>query len=315
MKGPKPIDYFDFKNIAGRTGRMNQHFVGRVFQFHKEPKPMEIEVDIPLFTQKNATVELLVQIDPKDIKQVAEKKLDKFRQLDPKVQELIKKNKGVPIDGQLKVLELLEKEIDANYSRIHWKGFPKYDQLNYVITLAWTHLRQKGESNGGVRSPAQLATYTLQYCKEKSARALIQMNYKSEYWIKEIPNDDERLQETINTVLQATQHWFNYKLPKLLVVMSELQKYVCEKKGLEPGDYTVLATTVENSFVPQHLAILLEYGVPSSAINKLSAVIKSEMPINELVARLKTINLQTTGLLDYEIRKVQSLIDGYSDVF
>src|SRR3989344_19032 len=28
MKGPKPIDYFDFKNIAGRTGRMNQHFIG-----------------------------------------------------------------------------------------------------------------------------------------------------------------------------------------------------------------------------------------------------------------------------------------------
>ncbi|MFA5084048.1 MAG: DEAD/DEAH box helicase [Candidatus Paceibacterota bacterium] len=312
MKGPKPIDYFDFKNIAGRTGRMNRHFVGRVFQFHKEPTPMEIDVDIPLFTQKNATVELLVQIDPKDIKQVAEKKLEKFRQLDPKVQELIRRNKGVPIEGQLEILELLEKNIDTNYSLMHWKGFPKYNQLNYIIALGWTHLRQKGESNGGVRSPAQLATLTLQYCKHKSARVLIKMNYESEYWIKEIPNNDERLQETINMILQATQHWLNYKLPKLLVVMSELQKYVCEKKGLEPGDYTVLATTVENSFVPKYLAVLLEYGIPSSAINKIGLVIKEEMQINELVIRLKQLNLKTIGLLDYEAMKVQSLIDGYN---
>lgn len=312
MKGPKPIDYFDFKNIAGRTGRMNQHFVGRVFQFHKEPKPMEIEVDIPLFTQKNATIELLVQIDPKDIKQVVERKLDKFRQLDPKVQELIRKNKGVPIEGQLRVLELLEKDTDAKYDLMHWKGFPKYDQLDYIIGLGWTHLRQKGESNGGVRSSAQLATYTLQYCKQKSVRALIKMNYESEYWIREIPNDDERLQETINTVLQATQHWFNYKLPKILAVMSDLQKYVCEKKGLAPGDYTVLATTVENSFVPKHLAILMEYGIPSSAINKIGVIIKQEVPIEELIERLKKINFQEIGLLDYEVVKIQSLIEGRS---
>jgi hypothetical protein len=315
MKGPKPIDYFDFQNIKGRTGRMNKHFIGRVFQFHKEPKPMEIEVDIPLFTQKNATVELLVQIDPEDIKQVAEGKLVKFRQLDPKVQELIKKNKGVPIEGQLKVLELLEKDINTNYSLMHWKGYPKYNQLNYIIGLGWMYLRQKKESNGGLRSPAQLATLTLQYYQHKSVRALIEMNYKSPYWIKKIPNNDERLQEIINMILQATQHWFNYKLPKLLVVISELQKYVCEKKGLDSGDYTVLASTIENSFVPKHLAILLEYGVPSSAINKIGSIIKDEMPINELVTRLRQLNLQTIGLLDYEARKLQSLIDGYSQSF
>jgi superfamily II DNA/RNA helicase len=313
MKGQKPIDYFDFKNISGRTGRMNQHFVGRVFQFHKEPKQVEIEVDIPLFTQINAPVELLVQIDPKDIRQVAESKLDKFKELEPAVQDLVRKNKGVPIDGQLRILEILEQDFDSIYESLNWKCVPKYQQLKYIAELGWVHLLQKGESKGGLRSAAQLATFTLQYCQHKSVRALISMNNNSEYWKKEIPNDDERLQYIINTTLQATQHWFNYKLPKLLAVVSELQKYVCEKRGVEPGDYSALAGMIENNFIPQHLAILSEYGIPSSAISKISTKITQELSLEDIVKRLKNINPNDIGLLPYEARKIQSLIDGYEN--
>ena len=29
-----PIDFFDYKNIAGRSGRMNIHFIGKIFRFY-----------------------------------------------------------------------------------------------------------------------------------------------------------------------------------------------------------------------------------------------------------------------------------------
>lgn len=314
MKGPKPIDYFDFKNISGRTGRMNQHFVGRVFQFHKEPKQEEIEVDIPLFTQTNAPIELLVQIDQKDIKQVAEKKLDKFKQLEPSIQELVKKNKGVPIDGQLKILEILERDFESSYEMLFWRGIPKYPQLKYIAELGWTYLLKKGESKGGLRSAKQLATFTLQYCQHKSIRALVAMNYRSDYWTEQFPNDDQRLQIIINTTLQATQHWFSYKFPKLLAVISDLQKYICEKKGVKSGDYSALAGMIEHSFIPPHLAILSEYGIPSSAISKINLKIKEELSLEDIIKRLKTINPNDIGLIPYEVIKIQSLIDGYQNL-
>jgi hypothetical protein len=293
---------------------MNQHFVGRVFQFHKEPKQIEVEVDIPLFTQENAPVELLVQFDSKDIKQTVEKKLDKFKSLDKEIQDLIRKNKGVPFDGQLKILDILENEIETKQDTICWKGVPKYEQLKYITELGWEHLLQKSESKGGLKTAKQLAVFTLQYCQHKSVQALIAINFKSDYWTKQIPDENERLQEIINTTLQATQHWFNYKLPKILSVISELQKYICEKRGIEAGDYSALAGMLENNFIPQHLAILSEYGIPSSAIHKISTKIKQEISIEEIIKILKNLKPSDIGLLPYEERKIQSLIDGYENI-
>src|SRR6185436_13598969 len=62
-KGRKAIDYFDYKNIVGRSGRMRVHYLGHVHEFHREPKEKELEVDIPLFEQDKAPLELLVSIN------------------------------------------------------------------------------------------------------------------------------------------------------------------------------------------------------------------------------------------------------------
>src|SRR5690554_6796531 len=40
-------DYFDFRNIAGRSGRMGHHFVGRIFLFHEPPPEKEYRMEIP----------------------------------------------------------------------------------------------------------------------------------------------------------------------------------------------------------------------------------------------------------------------------
>jgi hypothetical protein len=59
-----PFDYFTFKNIQGRSGRMFQHFVGTVHLFHEPPAPELLDVDIPVFTQSDAASDgLLVQLD------------------------------------------------------------------------------------------------------------------------------------------------------------------------------------------------------------------------------------------------------------
>jgi hypothetical protein len=39
----KNYDFFDFRNIAGRSGRMGHHLVGRIFLFHTPPQPTDYE--------------------------------------------------------------------------------------------------------------------------------------------------------------------------------------------------------------------------------------------------------------------------------
>ncbi len=50
------LDYFTFNNIKGRSGRMFEHFVGRVYIFDDEPQQELPFVDFPLYTQDETTV-------------------------------------------------------------------------------------------------------------------------------------------------------------------------------------------------------------------------------------------------------------------
>lgn len=74
----KPIDFFDFSNIKGRSGRMMVHYVGRIFNFNKPPEKEDIFVDIPFFDQHAISDEILIHIDEKDVKN---KKTEQYKDL------------------------------------------------------------------------------------------------------------------------------------------------------------------------------------------------------------------------------------------
>lgn len=77
-KGKKRIDFFDYKNIAGRSGRMKQHFIGNVYRFEKQPDQMDLFVDIPLFNQDNAPLEILVALEENELENNSKERLQKF---------------------------------------------------------------------------------------------------------------------------------------------------------------------------------------------------------------------------------------------
>jgi superfamily II helicase len=76
-------DYFTFNNIKGRSGRMFEHFIGRVFLFHSPPQEELPFVDFPLFTQGSDTPEsILVQMDDDDLSESAKARVEKFKSQD-----------------------------------------------------------------------------------------------------------------------------------------------------------------------------------------------------------------------------------------
>ena len=308
-KGPKTIDYFDFKNIVGRSGRMKRHYIGRVFRFHPDPKQENIDVEIPLITQEKAPDELLIQLDKDDIKPKIRERMKKYYNLPLEMQELLKRNVGIPVEGQLKVIQELDAIIEENYSIFNWTGVPNYHQLSGVLELCYKYLFKKGESNGGVFTHNQLAVIAKQYYQYKSLKPLINISMQSDYWIKIEPDEFVRLQKIINYVLQVSKHWFDYKLPKFLNVMSELQEYVCRDKGLRPGNYSFFMKQFENNFLPPNVSILYEYDIPLSAIQKIERLISSDSSFADVVNKLRTINLEQLQLNNYEITKIKGLID------
>lgn len=307
-KGSKPIDFFDYRNIAGRSGRMRVHFLGRVFRFHREPEQMELDVDIPIITQNNAPLELLIQLDPKDISLEASKRLAPLRGLEDELVGVIKKNSSVSVEGQIGLVLELETNPEYYHRLMSWKFIPKYEELLLVLNLAWKHLLSPGERRTRITTK-QLSMITIRYANLKSIAGLISQDLNSEYWIKTIPEENERVNAVVAKVLQIARHWFDYKLPKLLGAMSNIQKYVFTKHDIEPGDYSYLAAVLENDFLSKEMATLLELDIPRSALRKIQSLFRDKSVSPEtILSQLSKLNLSQFKLNAYERKKLISAI-------
>lgn len=311
-----PIDYFDYSNIKGRAGRMMEHYIGRIFNFNLPPEKVEISVDIPFFQQSPIKDEVLIQLDEPDINDKQAPRYINLKNIPDDVKEIIKKN-GLSVKGQLSILDQLRVDIITRCSDICWSGTkPKKEQLYYVLELAWNNLMSETESKGiTLKQLSYLAhsygawkTPIIKLIEENSA--YLARNYLEKYPGVEL-TEDIRVQFediSIKLILQVVRHWFEYKVPKFLSTINSLQELVCKEKGIKPGDYTQFASIIENDFIPNHLTILAEYGIPHSAIQKICRFIPTDIKDEDLIPYIQSNNLHLTkSLIAYERNKIESL--------
>lgn len=308
MKGRKRLDYFDYRNIAGRSGRMAQHFIGRVYNFHTQPDEEGVDVDIPLITQENAPLELLIQIEKSQLKESSVKRLTEFDNLDTELQSAIKKNSGLPVQGQIDLVNEIEQNMPTLHSLLHWSGpSPSYDQLRAALDLAWRHLKSGAGTEHNISSADQLTYLALTYAHVQSISALINEDLKSQFWANREPDFDKRVNRVVFRMLDISRHWFDFKLPKLLSAISTLQDYVFFKHGYSQGDYSFFANILERGNFPPNVAMLLDYNVPPSAVVKISRHVDPEANPEDVLVMLAQSELEEFGLIPYEINKINAI--------
>lgn len=209
------------------------------------------------------------------------------------------------VKGQKNILNVLKKGIHEKYELLSWDGFPKYHQLQCVLSLAWDNLIKEGETIRPM-TPPKLVKVTFDYAKMHNISYLVENEYsylKRKYKGK---TDGEIFDEAVTNVFQIQRHWFHYKVPKWLNVMNNLQKYVCEKNGLKPGNYTYYSNQIENDFVRENLSILVEYGIPKSAIDKLEKKLPKELDADAVLNEIKERELiETSDLIEYEKERIR----------
>lgn len=242
--------------------------------------------------------------------------LKKVKNIPNNIKDVIKKN-GLSVKGQLCILNQLRKDIKDKYKYICWSGTkPKKIYLDYILKLAWDNLLSERESKS--ISFNQLSYLTHSYgAWETSIKKLIKehVSYSVEKYKNNHPNTvipKEKLIEyedkSIKLILQVVRHWFEYKVPKFLSTINSLQEIVCNEIGIKAGDYTQFASIIENDFIPNHLTILAEYGIPHSAIKKISKYIPANIDDENLISYIKNNNLHLDqSLIEYERDKIVSL--------
>ncbi|MDD2983184.1 MAG: helicase-related protein [Crocinitomicaceae bacterium] len=308
---PKKVDFFDYSNIKGRAGRMMEHYVGKIYNFNPSPPDEKIIVDIPFYQQNPVRDEVLIQLEKNELLYPESEQNIAIEQIPENEREIIRKN-GVKVHGQKSIFTKLRADFSTKYDLIVWTGKPTYAQLTYVMELAWDNLLVEGESVKPM-TISKLIKMTFDYGIEQKISVLISNDYK--YKRKQTSlmalSDSDVRDLSIQETFQIIKHWFQYKIPKWLSVINEIQSFICAEFGRRSGNYTYYSNLIENDFLRENLAILSEYGIPTSAIRKIEDSIPKDMNQDNVLSFIKEKELyRTKGLLDYEIKKiVDNLVD------
>lgn len=336
------IDFFDYSNIKGRAGRMMVHYIGKIYDFNIPPAKPEDKfiIDIPFFEQEekkgHTKPELLIHLDDNEIKDKTTNEYKKLNDIIEEEKNIFKKN-GVSIDGQQKILQEISnlnrtvtiersKKVKKNKKIVHevyyserytvkqlllWeKSTPSYDQLQYILELAWNNLREPKEQSNQMEL-SKLVKMVWDYSYDKNIFLLIKSDiaYRKTQYINRNKADSEIANDSIQGIFQISKHWFSYKVPKWISVVNSLQQYVFEKNGLESKSYLFFAAQLENDFIRDNLTILSEYGVPNSAIKKLKEYIHSDFDESSVIKIVQEhAKNKNSKLMRYEIDVINDVL-------
>lgn len=298
--GTHPVDYFDYANIRGRAGRLMEHCVGKVINLKKPPKKQEMIVDIPAFTQNPIDDEVLVNIEREDIKPFNQDRFEKFDKLPDELKQILKRN-AVSIQDQLELLDIIKSMLldPQKKKNIVWSDISNnlYNHLYTIFELIKDKFIEGNDKNVMI-STGWMASQATTYCYNKNIKRMIEerINYVSYTVVKKTQPDlkkedfditqfisanPSQYQDIVNAsikdIFKFQKNWLQYKIPKWLNVVDSLQKYVAKELGVEAGDYSFVAESIENEFMNKSIRILSEYGVPSSAISKISKLLNGHL--------------------------------------
>jgi hypothetical protein len=291
-----PISYFTFNNIKGRSGRMFQHFVGRVVLFGDPPKEQPSSIDFPTFTQPETTpTALLIQMDQEDLSDRSKDRVKEYTDNKVLPIEVLKENTSVDPEAQLELARYIEANAATMWPRLAWKGFPTYPERTFACELIWEFFAPR--SKNSVFSAKQLSTKIWQLYKTPNVATRI---------LAEIggPNDKYKTQdpdEAVERVLQFDRNWAGFEFPRLLMTLSRIQAAVLSRLQLDHGDYRAFAVQVESAFQSPVVAWLDEYGIPPSIGRVLEPFLRTKSDLDVAIANLKTLDLsRVTQLRTFE---------------
>ncbi|RHG39486.1 helicase, partial [[Ruminococcus] torques] len=313
-KGGNEIDFFDYSNIKGRSGRMMEHYVGRIFNFCHVPVQKSIVIDIPFYEQdpEILTNEILINIKKNDVKQEVRNRYDQINALPADLLSIIKQN-GVSVNGQIRIYNKLISDLKSKsvLQNIQWSQLPTWDQMYYVLELAENNLFNF-DSKRGVFSVKQLARYLNMYRTKKNIIDIVNDIYNSKIATVKTLTDERKARyydEAVETAFHIYRHWFQFTVPKAFRVVDSIQRLICEKRNIKPGSYSFFVQQLENDFIRENLSILVEFGIPSNAVRRLENVIPSNLSEDEVIDFIKKNRSNIKKyLLPYESERLEQCI-------
>ena len=215
------IDFFTFNNIAGRSGRMFEHFVGHVYHFHAPPEPILPFVDFPLFSQgENVPDSLIVQIDQEDLQPGTKPRVEPWKEQQILPMAILRANATIDPDSQISLAKAIALDSNRFSQLLSWNQQPNWEQLLVACELIWEYLHKSPRGHSGVFSGRQLAFKISQLERLLPLNERIKLELQPGQFAATTPN------EAVERILQFDRNWASFEFPRLIMALSRIQKYV-----------------------------------------------------------------------------------------
>ena len=136
--------------------------MGHVYLFDPPPREDLPLVDIPMFTQaESASESLLVQIDDRDLREPARRRLRPILGQSHLALGVIRRNAGIAPAAQIRLARESGERAQHYHRLLAWSGSPSYLQLEAACRLIWDYLVEGRGRGLGVLAAAQNRRYSV----------------------------------------------------------------------------------------------------------------------------------------------------------
>ncbi|KPC07350.1 putative ATP-dependent superfamily II helicase [Pseudomonas syringae pv. maculicola] len=276
------FDYFTYKNISGRAGRMNKYFIGKVFMLEAPPIEQGLTVEYPIGHQdETSPIGLLMQLENEYLTDMSRGRLQEAYANPVLSPATLIENRHIPIERQVEVAKTIITDLPGSQELLGWKGIPEPNQLNYLCELVYS-LEGKNLMDYLISSSSQLAWHINELRNQKNLPAYLSEAIENRW-------ENVSASEAINLRLKFIRNMVCFRLPRDIMAIHKIQVDVLEREGYEPGDFSFFAEQLENMFLDPLLTALDEYGIPTQISTKIKHLILPSEHLNDLLAKLRLL--------------------------
>jgi len=269
----RSIDKFTHNNIAGRSGRMNEHLIGNVFCLEKIPEnTIESKVvDIPLGLQTDDTsMNLLAGIQHEHISDKASEEFSRFLNEFRLPIELLKNNSTYNTETLLAALNFVEDcELSQVYTLLKQQKPDKTMLQLMVDFIKLVEARPLQRLNLHFEDNATLKHRFSNYIFANSHQDYIDARLKDIYIST---SDSVQRAEKTEKELTILRNIFKYAIPRALNLLQDIVNYVYfdnDNPEATKVDFGYLMHIFENSHLSASFTALEEMGVSIQTLEKL----------------------------------------------
>lgn len=276
------FDYFTYKNISGRAGRMNKYFIGKVFMLEAPPIEEGLTVEYPIGHQdETSPIGLLMQLENEYLTDISRGRLQETYANPVLSPATLIENRHIPIERQVEVAKMIISDLPDNQEWLGWKGIPEPYQLNYLCELVYS-LEGENLMEYKIASSSQLAWHINELRNQKNLPAYLSEAVENRW-------ENVSASEAINLRLKFIRNMVCFRLPRDIIAIHKIQIDVLEREGYEPGDFSFFAEQLENMFLDPLLTALDEYGIPTQISTQIKHLILPSEHLNDLLAKLRSL--------------------------